>query len=164
MNSNTKRILGLILVVAILCASAFFLAGTAKAAEASTISNPNFSGVHFYNDGTYGNPNAFYSFFTNSYDKYKQLYAKYHTYSNVRVYFKGQQPTPAPVTIPTPTSTPEPTPVPQPTPVPAPTPALQPTPDPGNGLTATEQRMFDLINQDRAAAGPSCLTDRYEAR
>lgn len=149
MNSNTKRILGMILVVAILCASAFFLAGTAKAAEASSFSNPNYSGVHIYNGGTYGNPNAFYSFFTNNYAKYQLFFAKYHTYSNVRVYFKGQQPTPVPAPTPAPTPVPQPTPA--PTPVPQPVP--DPTPEPVNGLTVAEQRMFDLVNQDRAAAG-----------
>lgn|GEM_PF-387769 len=48
-------------------------------------------------------------------------------------------------------SRPVPQPSPQPTPQPTPQPAPQPSPTPG--LSADEQRMIDLVNQERAKAG-----------
>lgn len=134
MNSKTKKILGMILVVAILCACAFILSGgTAKAAEAA----PSGNYLMFQSSQ--------FTFYTSNYSVYERLQAKYGKYCNVDIVFKGLKPVPSP----TPTPTPTPTPVPQPTP--------QPTPDPGNGLTAAEQQMFDLINRDRAAAGLPAL-------
>lgn len=61
--------------------------------------------------------------------------------------------TPAPTPAPTPQ--PAPAPAPQPTPTPQPTP--QPTPAPTAGLTADEQQMFNLVNQERAKAGLPAL-------
>ncbi len=57
-------------------------------------------------------------------------------------------------------STPRPTPTPQPTPTPEPSPEPTPQPDPTPtpGLTADEQKMVNLINQERAKAGLAPLT------
>jgi uncharacterized YkwD family protein len=54
-----------------------------------------------------------------------------------------------PAPTPAPEPTPEPTPVPEPTPEPTPV----PTPAPVKGLTADEQKMIDLVNKERQAAG-----------
>ena len=55
-------------------------------------------------------------------------------------------------------SRPAPTPQPVPTPRPQPEPTPEPKPTPGLGLTVDEQRMVNLINQERAKAGLSSLT------
>lgn len=60
--------------------------------------------------------------------------------------------TPAPVPAPTPTPTPTPT------PAPAPAPAPTPAPAPSVNLTAEQQQMLDLINQERSKAGLNKLT------
>ncbi len=57
------------------------------------------------------------------------------------------EPTPDPVPVPDPK--PDPTPAPEPTPEPKPAPDPEPTP----GLTAMEQGMVDLVNQERAKLG-----------
>jgi len=63
-----------------------------------------------------------------------------------------------PGTIPTPKPTPKPTPQPTPIPTPTPTPTPTPEPDPNvQGLNAEEQKMLDLINQARQAAGVAPL-------
>ena len=70
------------------------------------------------------------------------------------------EPTPAPTTKPTPAPTTKPTPVPTAKPTPAPTP--KPTQDPGQSsgyqLSAEEQKMIQLVNQERQKAGVSPLT------
>ena len=53
----------------------------------------------------------------------------------------------------TPAPTPPPTPAPTTPPTPAPAPAPSPTPAPVPGLTADEQQMLDLVNQERVKAG-----------
>ncbi|MGI6685601.1 MAG: CAP domain-containing protein [Bacillota bacterium] len=58
---------------------------------------------------------------------------------------------------PQPTPAPAPEPKPTPAPNPAPTPAPQPTPAPTQGLTADEQKMVDLVNAERIAAGLPAL-------
>ena len=55
---------------------------------------------------------------------------------------------------PAPTPTPQPTPTPKPDPEPTP----QPKPTPTPGLTTDEQKMVDLINQERAKAGLAPLS------
>ncbi len=55
-------------------------------------------------------------------------------------------------------SRPTPTPTPQPTPTPKPDPQPTPDPTPTPGLTADEQKMVNLINQERAKAGLAPLT------
>lgn len=125
----SKKVIGLILVVALLCAGMFVLASTAKAAEAAS------SGNYLYSETSH------VTFFTSNYSVFERLQAQYGKYFNVKVVFTGKKPASTPA--------PEPKPVPQPTLTPTP----QPIPDPGNDLTAAEQRMFDLVNQDRAAAG-----------
>lgn len=82
------------------------------------------------------------------------------------------QPTPDPEPQPTPEPTPEPQPEPQPTPeptpepqpepqpIPEPTPEPQPEPQPAPdvaGLSADEQQMLNLINEERAKAGVAPL-------
>ncbi|PKM90998.1 MAG: hypothetical protein CVU87_00340 [Firmicutes bacterium HGW-Firmicutes-12] len=70
-------------------------------------------------------------------------------------------PEPTPIPNPQPTPTPEPVPVPEPTPQPkpnpVPTPEPTPTPAPVSGLTADEQQMLSLINQERAQVGVAPL-------
>ena len=61
-------------------------------------------------------------------------------------------PTPAPTTAPVPAPTPVPTPSPVPTPTPDPTPTLPAIPT-VTELTADEQLMVNMINQERIAAG-----------
>lgn len=72
-------------------------------------------------------------------------------------YSQPSQPTqPAPQPVPTPTPDPAPTPVPTPTPTPVPTPTPTPAPAPQPGpiaLTAEEQQLLDLINQERTSRG-----------
>lgn len=132
MNSKTKRILGLILVVAILCAGTFILTGgTAKVAEAAP------SGNHLISQSSQ------ITFYTSTQSVFERLQARYGKYLNVKIIFTGRKAAP----VPAPTPTPQPVPVPQP----------QPAPDPGNGLTTAEQRMYDLVNQDRSAAGLPAL-------
>jgi uncharacterized YkwD family protein len=84
------------------------------------------------------------TYYIKDYNQYLRLKAKFVN-TNVKIIFTGKVPKPVPK--PTPTPTPVPVPVPTPTPTPTPTPA------PTNGLTVAEQRMVDLVNQDRAAAG-----------
>lgn len=69
------------------------------------------------------------------------------------------QPTPQPDPTPAPQPQPDPTPAPQPQPQPQPTPEPQPVPQPApvQGLTADEQQMVNLINQERAKAGVAPL-------
>lgn len=73
------------------------------------------------------------------------------------------KPTPAPTPAPTPKPTPAPTPAPTPKPTPAPTPKPTPAPTEGSGqssgyqLSASEQKMVDLVNQERAKAGVAPL-------
>lgn len=69
-------------------------------------------------------------------------------------YQGGGKPNPAPV--------PEPTPEPKPEPKPEPTPEPKPTPEPYipekiPGLTADEQLMFEMVNQERVKAGVAPL-------
>jgi len=79
--------------------------------------------------------------------------------------FFQRRPQPTPTPTPTPTPQPEPQPVPAPTPMPEPQPTPQPTPTPEpqpdqgqvQGLSADEQLMLDLINQERAKAGVAPL-------
>ncbi len=52
-----------------------------------------------------------------------------------------------------PAQTPAPTPSPTPSPTPAPTPVPTPSPTPSVQLTADQQHMLDLINQERSKAG-----------
>lgn len=75
-------------------------------------------------------------------------------------------PVPAPAPTPTPSPTPTPTPAPAPSPTPTPTPSPEPTPAPAPaptpapvpaGLTAEEQEMINLVNQERAKAGVAPL-------
>lgn len=66
-------------------------------------------------------------------------------------------PTPAPAPAPAPTPAPTPTPAPAPAPGPAPAPAPAPVPAPTPGLTAEEQQMVDLVNQERIKAGVAPL-------
>lgn len=61
-------------------------------------------------------------------------------------------PTPSPAPTPKPTPTPTPSPAPTPKPTPAPTPSPAPTPAPA-GLTAEEQQMITLVNQERVKNG-----------
>ncbi|WP_347489625.1 CAP domain-containing protein [Desulfoscipio sp. XC116] len=65
-------------------------------------------------------------------------------------------------TSPTPTPRPDPAPAPQPEPEPEPEPTPQPTPQPGNGsnvtsMTSDEQKMFQLVNEERAKYGAAPL-------
>lgn len=69
----------------------------------------------------------------------------------------GQCPVTQPVPAPAPAPQPAPQPQPQPQPQPAPAPQPAPTPAPVSGLTADEQKMVDLINQERAKAGVAPL-------
>jgi uncharacterized YkwD family protein len=72
-------------------------------------------------------------------------------------------PTPAPAPKPVPEEKPAPKPAPKPTPKPVPeekpTPAPKPAPEeePTAGLTAEEQKMVNLVNKERAAAGLPAL-------
>lgn len=66
-------------------------------------------------------------------------------------------PTPKPTPVPTPAPTPKPTPVPTPAPTPKPTPAPTPAPSTGYQLSAEEQKMVNLVNQERAKAGVPAL-------
>lgn len=61
------------------------------------------------------------------------------------------KPTPAPTPKPTPAPTPKPTPA--PTPKPTPTPTTPPTNPGGYQLSAAEQQMINLVNQERQKAG-----------
>ena len=66
----------------------------------------------------------------------------------------NKQPIPVPTPSPTPTPKPTPTPTPSPAPIPVPTPA--PTSNPTSlpaGLTAEEQQMITLVNQERVKNG-----------
>lgn len=65
-------------------------------------------------------------------------------------------PTPTPIPAPSPTPTPIPAPIPTPVPTPVPTPTPTPAPVPA-GLTAEEQEMFNLVNQERVKAGVAPL-------
>ena len=69
-------------------------------------------------------------------------------------------PAPKPTPAPTPAPAPAPKPTPAPTPAPAPTPTPTPTPVPSSdpsglpaGLTAMEQQMVNLVNQERVKQG-----------
>ena len=91
------------------------------------------SGSNYYKSGT----------------SYSNSGSKTYYYSGNNWYYSGGSYTPS---RPTPQPTPQPAPKPQPKPEPTP----QPNPTPG--LTADEQRMVDLINQERAKAGLAPLT------
>ena len=69
------------------------------------------------------------------------------------------KPSPAPTPAPAPNPTPAPTPKPTPAPTPKPTPAPTTTPNNGSGyqLSAAEQKMIDLVNQERVKAGVAPL-------
>ncbi len=69
------------------------------------------------------------------------------TYELLKSLYRGNNPTP------TPTPTPEPNPKPNPEPQPEPKPEPTPNPTPVAGLTADEQLMFNMVNQERAKAG-----------
>jgi uncharacterized protein YkwD len=99
---------------------------------------------------------AAYTYYIKDYTQYLRLKAKFVN-TNVKIIFTGKVPKPVPPT-PKPVPAPTPVPTPTPTPVPTPTPNPTPTPAPANGLTVAEQRMVDLVNQDRAAAGLPALT------
>ena len=66
------------------------------------------------------------------------------------------EPTPAPTTEPTPAPTPAPTP--KPTPAPTPAPTQNPGQSSGYQLGADEQKMVNLVNQERQKAGVAPLT------
>lgn len=83
-----------------------------------------------------------------------------------QIYFGSKpivvQPVPKPTPAPTPTPIPAPTPAPVQTPVPTPTPTPTPTPAPApssnpsglpTALTAMEQQMVNLVNQERTKQG-----------
>ena len=65
--------------------------------------------------------------------------------------FFGYRPKPAPAPAPAPSPAPSPTTPPAPAPAPAPSPA--PAPDPNAPLTAEEQQMVSLVNQERTSRG-----------
>ncbi len=70
------------------------------------------------------------------------------------------EPTPEPQPEPQPTPEPTPEPQPEPQPIPEPTPEPQPEPQPAPdvaGLSADEQQMLNLINEERAKAGVAPL-------
>lgn len=75
----------------------------------------------------------------------------------VKAYISKTKPSPTPKPAPTPTPAPTPAPSPQPTPNPTPAPTPTPTPTPVPGMTAQEQQMLDLVNQERAKAGVAPL-------
>ncbi|OPY58584.1 MAG: Cysteine-rich secretory protein family protein [Pelotomaculum sp. PtaU1.Bin035] len=84
---------------------------------------------------------------------YQYLYNYYGNYPGLNLIFGQktypvQQPKPAP----------SPSPSPAPTPTPAPTPVPQPAPAPTSGLTAEEQQMVNLVNQERVKTGLQPLT------
>lgn len=66
-------------------------------------------------------------------------------------------PTPNPAPQPTPKPAPQPQPQPKPQPDPQPQPNPEPQPDPVPGLTAQEQEMVNLVNQERIKAGVAPL-------
>jgi len=91
-----------------------------------------------------------------------------HTYNTMRTRYLAKvnktpapkpAPTPTPIPAPKPAPTPAPIPAPKPAPTPAPIPAPIPTPTPAPtpGLTAEEQQMINLVNQERAKAGVAPL-------
>jgi uncharacterized YkwD family protein len=67
------------------------------------------------------------------------------------------EPKPEPQPKPQPKPDPQPTPQPKPDPTPAPQPKPEPKPEPVQGLSAEEQQMVNLINQERAKAGVAPL-------
>jgi len=72
-----------------------------------------------------------------------------------QIYF-GYKPIPKPAPTTTPAPAPTPTPAPKPTPTPAPTPAPAPSTSPSGlptALTAMEQQMVNLVNQERIKQG-----------
>ncbi|MCR4441134.1 MAG: CAP domain-containing protein [Peptococcaceae bacterium] len=69
----------------------------------------------------------------------------------------GGDKTPAPSPEPAPVQEPNPQPGTQPKPEPAPVPEPAPSPAPVYGLTTDEQKMYELINQERAKAGVAPL-------
>lgn len=91
----------------------------------------------------------------------------YNWHDNFVKWTQPGQAKPAPAPAPEPTPAPKPTPAPAPTPTPQPTPAPTPKPTPapstGSGqasgyqLNASEQKMVDLVNQERAKAGVAPL-------
>jgi uncharacterized YkwD family protein len=103
--------------------------------------------TYYYNSNSSGGSTYYYSgrSYSNSGSK------TYYYNSGNTWYSGGGSYTPS---RPTPTPTPQPTPTPEPKPEPTP----QPEPTPTPGLTADEQRMVDLINQERAKAGLAPLT------
>lgn len=103
--------------------------------------------TYYYNSNSSGGSTYYYSgrSYSNSGSK------TYYYNSGNTWYYGGGSYTPS---RPTPTPTPQPTPTPEPKPEPTP----QPEPTPTPGLTADEQRMVDLINQERAKAGLAPLT------
>lgn len=68
-------------------------------------------------------------------------------------------PAPAPTAVPAPTTTPAPTPAPTPKPVPTPAPPVvqPPTSSQGYQLSADEQQMIQLVNQERQKVGVAPL-------
>ncbi|HPU35701.1 MAG TPA: CAP domain-containing protein [Bacillota bacterium] len=67
------------------------------------------------------------------------------------------EPKPQPKPEPKPQPKPEPQPQPQPQPQPKPEPQPQPEPELPSGINADEQKMLDLVNQERAKAGLQAL-------
>ncbi|BAF60352.1 Uncharacterized protein PTH_2171 [Pelotomaculum thermopropionicum SI] len=151
----TKKITAVLLALALLLGGYMMLARKAEAATASQ-GKPT---IFVYRAKVYK-----ITFYTTNYRIYEYLKAK-----GYNVIYKGQLPEPAPAPAPAPqpqpqpTPAPEPAPKPQPQPEPAPTPAPQPTPQPSPSpapaptpspiLTADEQKMVDLVNQERVKAG-----------
>jgi len=88
----------------------------------------------------------------------KKYYYFYPDTKIIRIYYNGHYP----VVIREPQ--PQPKPQPQPQPQPQPKPQSQPQPQPASvkGLTADEQRMVELVNQERAAAGLPALKVNLE--
>ncbi|MBO8125722.1 MAG: serine protease [Firmicutes bacterium] len=109
----------------------------------TTYSSPTYSSSPSYSSGsTYvwsGSGNTYST-------KYGSSGSNYYPWKKY-IWSSDPQPQPAP--------NPQPAPQPTPDPTPAPTPALTPNPSPApvSGLTAEEQQMLNLINEERQKAG-----------
>lgn len=78
-----------------------------------------------------------------------------YTYNLLRAKYLTKIGKPDPAPQPKPEPQPQPSPKPQPQPAPQPEPEPEPAPNPG--LTAEEQQMINLVNQERAKAGVAAL-------
>ncbi|MFZ7102021.1 MAG: CAP domain-containing protein [Peptococcaceae bacterium] len=105
-----------------------------------------------YSYRSYYSPQKYYTQPSYNYG-YSNNYNYYYRYTpnyNWNWSYDYQQPS---VTQPQPQPKPQPNPKPTPRPEPEPTPTPAPTPAPTTGVSANEQQMINLVNQERSAQG-----------